>query len=71
MSRTYVFGPPDPMDRPLCSNSGWAMWIGRPEPDNPGHDKRDVERQSRKDQEPKPSNMNRPPRLTAPFMGEC
>jgi len=29
------------------------MWIDRYEPDNPGHDKRDVERQRRKDQEAK------------------
>ena len=37
---------------PLCSNSGWTMWIARSEPDNPGHDKRDVERQRGKDREP-------------------
>jgi hypothetical protein len=29
------------------------MWIDRYEPDNPGHDKRGVERQRRKDQEAK------------------
>jgi hypothetical protein len=48
-----VFDPPDPMDRPLCSSFGWTMWIARSEPDNPGHDKRDVERRRRKDQEAK------------------
>ena len=53
MLRSYVFEPPDPMDRPLCSSFGWTMWIDRYEPDNPGHDKRDVERQRHKDQEAK------------------
>ena len=48
MLRSYVFDPPDPMDRPLCSSLGWTMWIARSEPDNPGHDKRDVERQRRR-----------------------
>lgn len=46
MSRFYIFDPPEPMDRPLCSSSGWTMWIARSEPDKPDHDKRPVERQS-------------------------
>ncbi len=49
MLRSYVFDPPDSMDRPLCSSLGWTLWIARSESDNPGHDKRDVERQRRKE----------------------
>ena len=67
MSRTYVFDPPDPMDRPLCSNSGWTMWIARSEPDNPGHDKRDVERQRGKDREPVKHEWAAP--IGGPFHG--
>jgi len=39
MSRSHIFDPPEPTDRPLCSNCGWTMWIARIEPDKPDHDK--------------------------------
>lgn len=32
MSESDNFEPPDPTDRPLCSNCGWTMWIARIEP---------------------------------------
>lgn len=53
MSRFYVFDPPEAIDRPLCSSSGWTMWIARTEPDKPDRDKRAVERQSGEHQESK------------------
>lgn len=54
MPRFHIFDPPEPMDRPVCSNFGWTMWIARTEPDEPGHDKRTVEHRGREDQETKP-----------------
>jgi hypothetical protein len=33
------FEPPDPVDRPICSNCGWTMWIVSIALDRPGHDK--------------------------------
>lgn len=56
MSRFYIFDPPEAMDRPLCSSSGWTMWIARTEPDEPDRDKRPVERQSSERQESKIGN---------------
>lgn len=44
MSRFHIFDPPDPMDRPLCSNFGWTMWIAHGGPDESDHDKRTIER---------------------------
>jgi len=29
MSDSPNFEPPEPADRPLCSNCGWTMWIAR------------------------------------------
>ncbi len=40
MSQPDNFEPPDPSDRPICSNCGWTMWIARIEPHIEGHDKR-------------------------------
>jgi hypothetical protein len=34
------FDPPDPIDRPVCANCGWTMWIARIEPHEPGYDRR-------------------------------
>ena len=53
MSRFYIFDPPEPMDRPLCSSFGWTMWIARTEPDKADHDKHPVERQSSENQDSK------------------
>jgi hypothetical protein len=35
MSEPDNFEPPQPTDRPLCSNCGWTMWIARIEPHEP------------------------------------
>ncbi len=35
MSDSENFEPPDPTDRPLCSNCGWTMWIAQIEPHEP------------------------------------
>jgi hypothetical protein len=53
MSRSHIFDPPEPIDRPLCSDGGWTMWMARVEPDKPDLDKRSVERQSSEHQETK------------------
>jgi hypothetical protein len=39
MSHPGNFEPPDPVDRPICANCGWTMWIASIEPDAPGHDR--------------------------------
>jgi hypothetical protein len=39
MSDVENFDPPEPTDRPICSNCGWTMWIARIEPHAPGHHK--------------------------------
>jgi hypothetical protein len=39
MSDVENFDPPEPADRPICSNCGWTMWIARIEPHAPGHHK--------------------------------
>jgi hypothetical protein len=33
------FEPPDPIDRPICSNCGWTMWVAAIALDRPGHHK--------------------------------
>ncbi len=32
MSQSDCFDPPEPGDRPVCSNCGWTMWITLIEP---------------------------------------
>jgi hypothetical protein len=39
MSDAENFEPPEPGDRPICSNCGWTMWIARIEQHAPGHHK--------------------------------
>ena len=39
MPDTQNFDPPDPIDRPICSNCGWTMWIACIEPHEPGFDR--------------------------------
>jgi len=56
MPRIHTFDPPDPMDRPLCSNFGWAMWIAQSGPDKSDYDKRTIERQGH--DEPKNKGVN-------------
>jgi hypothetical protein len=38
MSQPGNFEPPEPTERPLCSNCGWTMWVALIEPhDEPDH----------------------------------
>ncbi len=38
MSQPNNFDPPEPTERPLCSNCGWTMWVMLIEPhDEPDH----------------------------------
>jgi len=39
MSESSDFDPPDPIERPICSNCGWTMWIARIESHEPGFDR--------------------------------
>lgn len=39
MPDTHSFDPPDPMDRPICANCGWTMWVARIEPHQTGYDR--------------------------------
>jgi hypothetical protein len=39
MSQPGNFDPPNPIDRPLCSNCGWTMWIAAIEPHDDGCDR--------------------------------
>ena len=53
MPRFHIFDPPDPIDRPLCSNFGWTMWIAHSGPEVSDHDKRTIERQGHDESENK------------------
>jgi hypothetical protein len=39
MSDPPNFEPPGPLERPLCSNCGWTMWIATIEPHQEGHER--------------------------------
>ena len=39
MSDPQNFEPPGPLERPLCSNCGWTMWIATIEPHQEGHER--------------------------------
>jgi hypothetical protein len=32
MSQSHGFEPPEPEERPICSNCGWTMWVSTIEP---------------------------------------
>ena len=39
MSDSKGFDPPSPIERPICANCGWTMWIAHVEKHEPGYDR--------------------------------